>query len=560
MEVQKEITPQWNHYLDIASSELPGTNAQIGTANQALKNPLKVWIKNQYEWVKVWVPEPAPGHWEWKEYYLPSMVSVKVLVGNGSVDNPNPETVGGGFEKDGGKAWESVGVNYTCGSKTEPQIIEARYTYGEPYNRITGAPAWEAPEEKVYFAVGVPEVRLVKWDGNTSTFVPLDVITPAKILPRDTNKEFYIEQKTVYKGPTSTVHINIKNGCRENPSPIVGVPLEKDITLYFVETTDRYSLYRSLPATASFDENITDIALPDREIIMGDIYGYLHVAGSGTDGKLEGWLGPEAGLYVKDNNKWKLLNETGNETIMQSLLDKFVAQIKAPLKLPDTKYDFYFDPGNDFAYSIEYSNCFSTTHVGIDIGGWLTNTQTSKCEVVFNGNILEITPDTYVIQPELGNTDFYPLVDGLGYVGWSRIEQQVMITDVIAGKEYGLKIRIRYGHTLLKYGVQVFDTPQAYAQWQQATKYDGAFIQVDDKYWAFPWTKTPVNTVIGSLHKAPPFGYDVTPQGKTRLGLQEKGAHIHLQLHGVWMEPTNLERQKQLYNETVIEKIKTNKR
>jgi len=294
VEVQKEITPQWNHYLDIASSELPGTNAQIGTANQALKNPLKVWIKNQYEWVKVWVPEPAPGHWEWKESYLASTVTFKALSAGGLVDGQNQvsqTTVGGGLLKEfggNGKVWESVGVNYTCGSKTEPQIIEARYTYGEPYNRITGAPAWEAPEEKVYFAVGVPEVYLVR---ETTP----GVFEQAKYLlswnpftqPIGDATKYYIEAKMPLTEPTTIQSgINSGNICQDIVTQINGaigqvgvdrLPLER------ISTYDRYALYRT-PINTPFvyiDETLPEGVTTPPSLPPGPTYVQVGWAGFG---------------------------------------------------------------------------------------------------------------------------------------------------------------------------------------------------------------------------------------------------------------------------------------
>jgi len=155
-------------------------------------------------------------------------------------------------------------VNYTCGSKTEPQIIEARYTYGEPYNRITGAPAWEAPEETVYFAVGVPEVRYVRKNA-TGQFVPEELIFYGDPKNPGDDAAYYIEMKVPVGTPTpKTVKLQTANPCRAGVQTLIGAvaTLSQDVALDVAPdqpAPDRYLLLRSPPIVSTSERIATNL-------------------------------------------------------------------------------------------------------------------------------------------------------------------------------------------------------------------------------------------------------------------------------------------------------------
>ena len=99
--------------------------------------------------------------------------------------------------------------------------------------------------------------------------------------------------------------------------------------------------------------------------------------------------------------------------------------------------------------------------------------------------------------------------------------------------------------------MQVFNSAVEYGIWRDAEKYKGDSIAFDDgKIWAFPDAKVPENTTIGTLIMGP---YDVTKGTQERIGLKEKGAHIHLMIPGIW--EANKDKLKNFYNITIKEKI-----
>lgn len=209
---------------------------QIGIANQTLENPLKTWyIINRVV----------------NEQIVPTPVTFKVLIPEkpeekGYFDHTpglteiTKSTPGLAYREDGPE------VIYTCGSKTTPQLVEASHTY-----TIEASPATEVTE-KVYFAVGPPEVRLVKETSSGSgMFEEAKYIIPWDPFrePYESATKYYIEAKMPVTEPDPIDGgIAIWNICRKGVTQIEGAiaPVGVDKTpLQRVATYDWYALYRT---------------------------------------------------------------------------------------------------------------------------------------------------------------------------------------------------------------------------------------------------------------------------------------------------------------------------
>jgi len=190
-------------------------------------------------------------------------------------------------------------VNYTCGSKTEPQIIEAHYTYGEPYNPNTGASAWEAPEETVYFAVGVPEIHYVKETApGSGGFTTINQLSTYGVFNNDWTTRsinpdmlYSVEALFPVGGPNNiSITLSSCNPCgnvlSSAPSGAVA-PISNQLTLTKVEETARFARYRSgsIQNTQEFFRpGMPIIELPtDRLILQGIVDGSMRALDPNTN-------------------------------------------------------------------------------------------------------------------------------------------------------------------------------------------------------------------------------------------------------------------------------------
>ena len=222
------IDPQTNEFLKIETANIQwiGTDylkissgyAQVETANHKLKSPLGVYV----------------GKYDTSGNPIPVTVVFSVKSGGGTITGANPQLTANGY----------ASVEYTCGPKSEPQIIEAYYK-----DIQTGK------EEKVYFTTGIPEVKLVReFLPGSNLFVYPGYVIPANLDDVRLETKYIIEAQLPHgiSQPVTAklISINLRGeqvaGIEGAIAPLLieNIPLTK-VPASNNPDENRFALYRS---------------------------------------------------------------------------------------------------------------------------------------------------------------------------------------------------------------------------------------------------------------------------------------------------------------------------
>ncbi|MFA5795511.1 MAG: putative Ig domain-containing protein [Candidatus Brocadiia bacterium] len=297
------------------------TNHQIGVVNTPLSNKLMV-IAEQ--------PNPDPNS---SSGAIPVDVEFKVLYGDGFFDGvPGKREV----IKTSDSGFQAY-VDYTFGTKSEPQVIEAKSLYNNA---------------AVHFLIGPDMAKIVKEtavgsgqfedSGYTGQSLVYDddnnLITPAPELYR------YIEKKTRDFGPTTTATIKGIDRCGAllNTTGAVA-PFSQEITLNQVEVNYEYALYRSGPIVCTGQIMGGTTGAPRAELPGGQKLlqvisgGDFYVEGSGPDKNdvfgtedIKFFAGP---WYV---NKGKSTFNQQNDGLIKYSVNNNVESVKFIVKDPSS--------------------------------------------------------------------------------------------------------------------------------------------------------------------------------------------------------------------------------
>ncbi|MBI4712630.1 MAG: hypothetical protein HY762_04925, partial [Planctomycetes bacterium] len=247
------LPPMLNQYLWIPIVD--NGQAQIGTVSQKLNKPLKVYVYKT----------DAFGN------LIPTQVTFTVKVGGGTIVGMNPQMTVDGYAQ----------IEYSLGDKTTLQIIEVA-----------------SEGERIYFAVGIPEVILIKETSpGSGVFTPTDYIDTIGVLQGDgtivasvdADKEFRVEYKYAnIQNPPNSLILMLEGRDEKGTTVSSGVAFgSRQIVVYKTLSQpepERYVLYRSDPIiyTDSRIERADGVIIDPisklssgQELIQGKVGGYI---------------------------------------------------------------------------------------------------------------------------------------------------------------------------------------------------------------------------------------------------------------------------------------------